>query len=352
MSAQQGAQTEVLDASRTGVARAGSILAAGGLVVIPTETVYGLAARADSARAVRAIFAAKGRPADNPLIVHYATVADVTADFGPAALSSCAATLLERFAPGPLTLVLTAPSWVPAVVRAGLPSVAVRVPAHQVARAVIAAAGGPLAAPSANRSGRPSPTDAAMALQEMAGRAVAVVDAGPAQIGIESTVVDARDPQRLAVLRAGAIDTDQLRNACTCPVVEAVDEDGPASAAPAPGMRHAHYRPSVPVYWFTPQQRAQVASWALDRRHRGGTIVVMLLAPLPSQMHRSERQQDSGIQVHVFDDETAYAHGLYRTLTTAERSGALLVAAELPASHAGLSDRIGRAATAQWSQTL
>lgn len=353
MSAQRGVPTEVLDASRLSIARAGGILAAGGLVVIPTETVYGLAARADSARAVRAIFAAKGRPADNPLIVHYATVAAIAADFRPAAaLSSCAVTLLEQFAPGPLTLVLTAPSWVPAVVRAGLPSVAVRVPAHPVAREVIAAAGGALAAPSANRSGRPSPTDAGMALQEMDGRAAAIVDGGPAQIGIESTVIDARDPERLLVLRAGAIDAAQLRNACSCQVVDAADDDRQLSAALAPGMRHAHYRPSLPVYWFTAQQRGQVALWATDRLNRGEAIIVLLLAPLPDDVRPPTGQNNGAVDVRVFEDEPAYARGLYRALTAAERSGALLVAAELPTAHAGLSDRIRRAATASWSQAF
>ena len=357
-------QTEVLGCDRSAITRAGAILSAGGLVVLPTETVYGLAARADSERAVRAIYAAKGRPPDNPLIVHYATVGAVEADFG-ATLSSGAAALLHAFAPGPLTLVLPAPSWVPAVVRAGLPTVAVRVPDHPVARAVIAAAGVPLAAPSANRSGRPSPTDAAMAREEIDGRVAAILDAGPASIGIESTVVDVRDRCRITVLRAGAIGAAQLREVAGCEVVESLrtpDSAEPhrgaaatnADAPPAPGVRHAHYRPAVPVYWFAPQQRAQVVAWAQTRLAGAGPVVALVLAPQPDTP-RGARHADgrgTGIEFRVFADESAYAHGLYRALVDAERLPARLVVAELPATHAGLVDRITRAATAPWSEAI
>ena len=355
-------QTEVLGCDRSAITRAGAILSAGGLVVLPTETVYGLAARADSERAVRAIYAAKGRPPDNPLIVHYATVGAVEADFG-ATLSSSAAALLHAFAPGPLTLVLPAPSWVPAVVRAGLPTVAVRVPDHPVARAVIAAAGVPLAAPSANRSGRPSPTDAAMAREEIGGRVAAILDAGPASIGIESTVVDVRDRCRITVLRAGAIGAAQLREVAGCEVVESLrtpDSAEPhrgaaatdADAPPAPGMRHAHYRPAVPVYWFAPQQRAAVARWLADRPVDCGSMVFVLALGRLSPNDGAANGRGTGIEFRVFADESAYAHGLYRALVDAERLPAQLVVAELPATHAGLVDRITRAATAPWSEAI
>ena len=355
-------QTKLLGCDRSAITRAGAILSAGGLVVIPTETVYGLAARADSERAVRAIYAAKGRPPDNPLIVHYATVDAVETEFG-AALSPGGAALLRAFAPGPLTLVLPAPGWVPAVVRAGLPTVAVRVPDHPVARAVITAAGVPLAAPSANRSGRPSPTDAVMAREEIGGRVAAILDAGAAPIGIESTVVDVCDPRRITVLRAGAIDAAQLRAVAGCEVVEssrapdsaitevsaatevnAADADAPS----APGMRHAHYRPAVPVYRFAPQQRSRVMAWAQNRSAGVGPVVALVLAPWAY----TPRGARLGIELCVFGDESAYAHGLYRALVDAERLPAQLVVAELPTAHAGLIDRITRAARALWSETI
>ena len=348
-------QTKLLGCDRSAITRAGAILSAGGLVVIPTETVYGLAARADSERAVHAIYAAKGRPPDNPLIVHYATVDAVETEFG-AALSPGGAALLRAFAPGPLTLVLPAPGWVPAVVRAGLPTVAVRVPDHPVARAVITAAGVPLAAPSANRSGRPSPTDAVMAREEIGGRVAAILDAGAAPIGIESTVVDVRDPRRITVLRAGAIDAAQLRAVAGCEVVEssrapdsAITDVNVATDTPsAPGMRHAHYRPAVPVYRFAPQQRSRVMAWAQNRSAGAGPVVALVLAPWAY----TPRGARLGIELCVFGDESAYAHGLYRALVDAERLPAQLVVAELPATHAGLTDRITRAARAPWSETI
>lgn len=219
---------------RAAIAAAAELLRAGGLVAFPTETVYGLGADARSEDAVRAIFAAKGRPADNPLIVH---VAD-TAALGrvAAAVTPLAARLAERFWPGPLTLVLQAAPDVPAVTTGGLATVAVRVPDHPVALALLRAARVPVAAPSANRSGRPSPTTAAHVLTDLGERGVGVVlDGGACAIGIESTVVDARGDAPV-ILREGAVPREALTGAAT------------ASGSPSsPGTRHRHYAPSYPV---------------------------------------------------------------------------------------------------------
>ena len=173
--------------SSAAIARATERLRAGDLVAFPTETVYGLGANALDPAAVARIFAAKGRPADNPVIVHApdaATAWRVTTGPTPLALR-----LAERFWPGPLTLVLTAAPGLPRAATAGLPSVAVRVPDHPVALALLRLAGVPVAAPSANRSGRPSPTTAAHVLADLGDAVDMVVDGGPCAVGVESTVV-------------------------------------------------------------------------------------------------------------------------------------------------------------------
>jgi L-threonylcarbamoyladenylate synthase len=233
--------TQVLAGDAAGIAQAAQILESGGLVAVPTETVYGLAARADSAVAVARIYAAKGRPDFNPLIVHVAGVeaAAELAEFSPPARALAAAHW-----PGPLTLVLPrrheaalAPR-----VSAGLPSVALRVPAHPVMRALLAACGVPLAAPSANRSGFISPTTCAHVLASLDGRIDAVVDGGATSAGVESTILAVRRDGRIDELRPGPVLLDAARGDCGGgdggrggPVVE------------APGQLASHYAPGKPV---------------------------------------------------------------------------------------------------------
>ena len=180
-------ETQILAPTEEAVALAARILREGGLVGLPTETVYGLGANALDEAAVRAIFAAKGRPADNPLIVHVPAPEDAV----PLChISPAARALMERFCPGPLTLLMPKKPCVPDVVNAGLPSVAVRIPSHPVAQRVLRACGVPVAAPSANTSGRPSCTTAADVMEDMEGKIDAVVDGGPCQVGVESTILD------------------------------------------------------------------------------------------------------------------------------------------------------------------
>lgn len=184
------------------IGEAAAVLSAGGLVAFPTETVYGLGADALNPRAVERIYAAKGRPVDNPIIVH---IADPNALGGLVSdVPTAAQILIARCWPGPLTLVLPATPVVPSVTRGGLPTVAVRMPAHPVALALIRAAGCPVAAPSANRSGRPSPTTAQHVLADLGGSVELVLDGGPTPVGVESTVLDLTcDPPLL--LRPGEI---------------------------------------------------------------------------------------------------------------------------------------------------
>lgn len=224
--------TEMLSADAAGVARAADLLRADGLVAVPTETVYGLAARADSDAAVARIYEAKGRPGHNPLIVHVGSLAEARslAEFGVEAENLAAAHW-----PGPLTLVLPRrrDAMLAAAVTAGLPTVAVRCPAHPTMRSVLAWARVPLAAPSANRSGFVSPTTAAHVLATLDGRIDAVLDGGPCPGGIESTIVAVRENGQVEVLRPGPV---------------AVAAQSPQSPAiEAPGQLANHYSPGKPM---------------------------------------------------------------------------------------------------------
>lgn len=218
---------------------AAAVLRRGELVILPTETVYGLAADAANASAVARLFEAKGRPRFNPLIAH---VADVEAARRLAMLEPAAERLAETFWPGPLTIVALAREDCPVtdLARAGLDTVAVRVPVHPVAQAVLRAFGGPVAAPSANRSGRPSPTTSADAVEETGDAAAVALDGGPCAVGLESTVVAAFDGA-LRLLRPGAVTRAEIE-AIAGPLAEA-DE----AAGRSPGRLALHYAPEAPV---------------------------------------------------------------------------------------------------------
>jgi L-threonylcarbamoyladenylate synthase len=220
------------------VAEAAAALRGGGLVILPTETVYGLAANAADPRAVAAVYDAKGRPSFNPLIAH---VADVATARRIAHFDARAERLADAFWPGPLTLVLPVgdAQAVCDLARAGLDTVAVRAPAHPLARRLLAAFGGPVVAPSANRSGRPSPTTFADAMEETGGSAAAALDGGACTVGLESTVVALLDEARL--LRPGAVTRAEIE-ALIGPLAEAE-----ADARRSPGRLARHYAPQAPV---------------------------------------------------------------------------------------------------------
>jgi L-threonylcarbamoyladenylate synthase len=234
-------RTERLTTSASDLDRAATLLRAGELVGVPTETVYGLAVRADDAEAVARLFAAKGRPTDNPLIVHVADVADVL--LVASELTPVAQRLLAALAPGPVTVVLPARDDLPRAVTAGLDTVAVRIPDHPVTLELLRRTGAPLAAPSANRSGRPSPTRAEHVIADLDGRIAAVVDAGPCRVGLESTVVDVRGAA-WRVLREGGVGRERIAEVLGGLPEAAVAVDG----AHAPGTRHRHYAPALPVH--------------------------------------------------------------------------------------------------------
>jgi len=226
------------------LAQAASILLRGGLVAFPTETVYGLGANGLDERAVAGIYQAKGRPSDNPLILHIAEECEAAklASHIPAN----AVCLMEKYWPGPLTVVLERTPAVPNIVTGGLDTVAIRMPDSKVARELIRLAGVPLAAPSANTSGRPSPTTAQAVMADLAGKIDAVIDAGACTIGVESTVVDCTTPVP-TLLRPGGITLEMLMD--TLGEVE-VDPalSGQHSVPKSPGMKYTHYAPNAPMY--------------------------------------------------------------------------------------------------------
>lgn len=233
-------QTETLLPTAEGLARAADILRAGGLVAMPTETVYGLAGDARSDHAVARIFAAKNRPSFNPLIVH---LPDLDAVARYAEVTPAARQLAAAFWPGPLTLVLPlrADAGLSPLVTAGNDSVAIRLPAHPVARALLRAFGGPLAAPSANPSGRVSPTRAAHVLEGLSGRIEAVLDGGACGVGVESTILGLDGPP--ALLRPGGVPVEAIEAVLGQPLLMPGDPARPK----APGQLASHYAPEARV---------------------------------------------------------------------------------------------------------
>jgi L-threonylcarbamoyladenylate synthase len=297
------------------LAQAAALIAAGEPVAVATETVYGLAADATSGEAVARIYVAKGRPAFNPLIVHVAGVLEATdyAELSPAALA-----LAERFWPGPLTMVLPsrADSPIAALVTAGLPTIALRAPAHPAMRALLAATGKPLAAPSANASGRISATRAGHVASSLTGRIALILDSGATRHGLESTIV-AVEPGRLRLLRPGPISAGQLQRASGLPVI--VTDDGRIEA---PGQLASHYAPRQPVRLDA--MAAAPGEWMIG------------FGPVPGDDTLSAR-----------GDLVEAAARLFDALHRADASGALAIAVA-PIPHEGLgdaiNDRLGRAA--------
>lgn len=226
---------------------AAALIRAGDIVGMPTETVYGLACSAYDADAVRKVFAAKGRPADNPLIVHIADPAEwspLVTEIPPLAQK-----LAERFWPGPLTMILPRTERIPAVTAGGLDSVGVRLPAHPLAQALIRAAGVPLAAPSGNRSGSPSPTTAKHMLDDMNGRIPAIIDGGDCLCGVESTVIAFDDAETVRVLRPGFVTPEQLQTIAPQVIVDGavLSQLKPDTVVRSPGMKYKHYAPKAAV---------------------------------------------------------------------------------------------------------
>lgn len=240
-------ETQLLGDSLQQLEAAANLIKNGEVVGIPTETVYGLGADAANEDAVRKIFAAKGRPADNPLIVHLADFSDTvryTSLIPPLAYE-----LAEKFCPGPLTMILPKNSTIPYVTSGGLDTVGIRIPSHPVMHRIIEISGCPIAAPSANTSGLPSPTSAAHVMDDMKGKIAAVVDGGQCQFGVESTVICFEGESRVRILRPGCVTRQMLLTVCREVIIDDAVLNGLSKneKAASPGMKYKHYSPKADV---------------------------------------------------------------------------------------------------------
>lgn len=284
---------------------AAEILKKNGLVAFPTETVYGLGANALSAEAVGKIFTAKGRPSDNPLIVHIVDVNGIyplITDFPDKAKE-----LAEKFWPGPLSIVLPAANSIPDVVSGGLPSVAIRIPDHPVALRLLLEAGVPIAAPSANISGRPSPTNAAHVLKDLEGKIDAIVDGGECGVGVESTVIDFTADVPV-ILRPGAITREMIEDA-----IGRVEVDTTTNKAKprSPGMKYTHYSPQGEVFLVSDhgKELAEKLEYLLTINTRHELRTAFLISTLTAQFLKKEPDL-----LFAFNDQEDAAHNLYNAL--------------------------------------
>ena len=320
--------TRLLTANSEAIAAAAQALAAGGLVAFPTETVYGLGADATDGAAVARLYAAKGRPSFNPLIAH---VPDVAAARGLAVFNAPAERLATAFWPGPLTLVLpkTATCPVADLATAGLDTIAVRVPAHPVARDLLAAFGRPVVAPSANRSGHVSPTTAAHVVADLGDRIDLVLDGGATQVGVESTIVACLDGET-ALLRPGGLPRAEIERVLGAPLAEppphaGTDEEGVL----APGMLASHYAPRARLRLDADDVRDGEALLAFGALPAAAT-------PPPRALNLSAR-----------GDLVEAAANLFSHLRALDAAGATSIAV-MPVPHDGLgeaiNDRLRRAA--------
>ncbi len=354
------------DPDPAAIAHAARVLRSGGLVAFPTETVYGLGANALDTAAVARIYAAKGRPAWNPVIAHVATVADARAL--TSAWSDDAERLAQAFWPGPLTLVLPRSKIVPDIATAGLDGIAIRIPNHPVALALIRAAGRPIAAPSANRFTQVSPTTAQHVLSSLGDRVDVILDGGSSDVGIESSVCDLSGATP-TLLRPGMITRAQLELVLGRPVRTArrraedsardvahegpqdgrdtlatVNADDPNTPAQrSPGMSDRHYAPRADVWLFEPSQHADIAQALVDRWRTGsgGRITALLLSTDTLPLAAG----DAIVRMPV--EPAAYARQLYAALHAADNaSSAVVVIERPPTSEAWLAvlDRLNRAA--------
>ncbi|GAB2766111.1 L-threonylcarbamoyladenylate synthase [Streptomyces bullii] len=317
-------------ATTSDIEKAAGVLRAGGLVAFPTETVYGLGANAEDAAAVARVFQVKGRPPSHPLIVHIGGAQQLGDWVGD--VPATARLLAECFWPGPLTLVLRRGRRVSLEATGGLETVAVRVPAHPVALALLSAFGGGVAAPSANRFGSVSPTTADHVRGELGDAVGFVLDGGPCEVGVESTIVDATG-EIPSVLRPGGVTREDLEAVLSCPV--AVHS---TSRVRVPGQHPSHYAPRARVVLVEPEKVVAEAELAQELGHQVGVFLPPSLADAPVKAHAV---------VSVPSSMAAYARGLYGFLRDLDQQGCDLIVASLPVEEGlglAIANRLRRAA--------
>lgn len=303
------------------MACAAEILCGGGLVVFPTETVYGLGGDGTDAEAARRIYEAKGRPSDNPLIIHIATP-EQAEDY--AHTNETYYALAKAFMPGPLTVILPKKETVPYSVTGGLETVAVRCPAHPIAQKLICACNRPIAAPSANLSGKPSPTCAEHVIEDLYGRVDMIIDGGDCEIGLESTIVKLEDSAAI-LLRPGAISVDALH--CVCERVEvapAVLKQLEEGARPeSPGMKYRHYAPDKPVVLLDGTEDNVLAFLENERREKKCAVLCY-----------NEEIERLGTELMIpigsRDDIEMHAKSLFAALRSADKMNVDVIYAHLP----------------------
>ena len=335
-------KTELLHRSKFDIQKAGDLLRAGQVVGIPTETVYGLAANALDEAAVAKIFAAKGRPQDNPLIIHISALEqleDLAEEISPAVWQ-----MAEQFWPGPLTMVIKKKDIVPDRTSAGLDTVGIRMPSHPVARAIIDAAGVPLAAPSANTSGKPSPTTARDVLDDMNGKIPAIVDGGACTVGVESTVVDMTGefPQ---ILRPGAITEEMIREAMGAVSTDRATLEGLSDDAKvrSPGMKYRHYAPKAPVILLEGAPEDTYLA-LLEQMQQPWTGVICFEEYLPAIKESKSRLVYS---LGYSWDHAEHARRLFALLRKFDRTRAKRIVVQCPrtmGANAGTVNRLRKAA--------
>ena len=333
----------------TVIARAAACLKAGGLVAFPTETVYGLGASALDATAVKRVFDVKGRPSHDPLIVHVATWEQVLALV--ATVPGDARSLADQFWPGPLTLVLPRSGVVPSEVTAGLDTVALRMPSHPVARALLHAAQIPIAAPSANLFSRPSPTTAGHVRDDLGGQVDIILDAGPAGVGLESTVVDLSS-EVAAVLRPGAVTLESLRALVPGLRVASVAQSAPTGMPmPSPGLLSRHYSPRAPLTLYAGESEKLTSRLLADARAAaalGGRVGMFLASEDVSLLGTAGAADLVVFDAGSLNDLPTVAARLYLGLRELDAAQVTVILAREFPDEAGLGlalrDRLRRAA--------
>lgn len=309
------------------ISLAAEIIKSGGLVIFPTETVYGLGADATSSEAAKKIYAAKGRPSDNPLIIHVSTPEEAEKY---TYTNEVYYKLAAKFMPGPLTVVLPSKDSIPKETRASLPTVAVRCPECRIARDLISSSGVPIAAPSANLSGSPSPTTAKHVIDDMLGRVDMIIDGGDSDFGLESTIVKIEDDSSLTLLRPGKITVDDLLSVVdTVAIADAVTSKlAEGEKVLSPGMKYRHYAPKAPLLLVD-----EMADEFFDfvKNENYGKIAVITYTEDAIRVKKVLPEADLFV-IGSKADELSQAHNLFSVLRETDNDSYDMIFAPLPST--------------------
>lgn len=314
----EGVHVDTLWMNEENISRAIDYLKEGEVVAFPTETVYGLGADATNNNAVKKIFEAKGRPSDNPLIVHVASIEQ--AEEYVQDIPDIARTVMKHFWPGPCTIILKKKGPLAETVTAGLDSVGMRIPDHPLAVHLIEETGLPLAAPSANSSGKPSPTSAEHVKQDLDGKIAGIVDGGETGVGLESTVLDLTDPAQPTILRPGGVSKEELE-ALIGPVSLDAHLIEETEAPRSPGMKYTHYSPEEPV-WIV------AGNWeeAINQMHQAGEKIGLLASE--ETLRQWEEKAVAAFSLGRKGNPSSASHLLYKGLRSFEKTEATVILAE------------------------